>query len=174
MQIPQQQLELKDIHLPDSVSWWPPAAGYWIILGLVFIIIIAYLGIKFLRNRGRFKRQALSELYKIKKAFKSDQDEEKLLSSVSVLLRRAAISSYPRTDCASLTGNDWLQWLDLQLPKDKFNFSDGPGYLLTKSVYSKSVNTADIDGLLNLSRLWLQRLPVAGAIKINTARVKPS
>ena len=169
MQIPQQQLELKDIHLPDSVSWWPPAPGYWMILGLIFFIVITYLVIKLLRNRSRIKRQALSEFYNIKKTFKSNHDERKLLSSVSVLLRRAAISSYPRTDCASLTGNDWLQWLDLQLPDDKFHFFDGPGYLLTESIYSKSVNSADIDSLLTLSHQWLKRLPAANTDKVKTS-----
>ena len=143
-------------------------------LVLIFIIIIAYFGIKLLRNRSRLKRQALSEFYKINKAFKSDQDETKLLSSVSVLLRRAAISSYPRTDCASLTGIDWLKWLDLQLPKDKLNFSDGPGYLLTESVYSKSVNTADIESLLNLSRQWLQRLPATSTANTDSDKVEIS
>ncbi|MDH5517440.1 MAG: DUF4381 domain-containing protein [Gammaproteobacteria bacterium] len=159
MQPAQQPLALKDIHLPDTVSWWPPAVGYWLILGLIVLLILCYFAIKFLTNRRRIKKQALAEFKKIHKTYQSDRDQKKLLKAVSVLLRRAAISCYPRSDCASLTGNDWLTWLDQQLPAKSTTFSDGPGYLLTEFIYSNSVNTDDLDALLSVSRQWLNQLP---------------
>ena len=33
--------ELRDIHLPDPVSWWPPAPGWWIAVGIGFGLLAA-------------------------------------------------------------------------------------------------------------------------------------
>ena len=33
--------QLADIHLPDPVSWWPLAPGWWMLLGLAVSIFIA-------------------------------------------------------------------------------------------------------------------------------------
>ena len=30
-----QQLPLRDIHLPEAVSWWPPAYGWWLLVVLL-------------------------------------------------------------------------------------------------------------------------------------------
>jgi len=32
---------LHDIHMPEAIGWWPPAPGWWLLLGLVFISIAA-------------------------------------------------------------------------------------------------------------------------------------
>ena len=33
--------DLRDIHLPQPISWWPPAPGWWILLGLLLVSILA-------------------------------------------------------------------------------------------------------------------------------------
>ena len=174
MQTASPPLELKDIHLPDAVSLWPPAIGYWLVLGLVIVCIIMFISIKKLRQRRQVKRLALTKLNKIKKQFKIDHDEKKLVSAVSELLRRAAISSYPRSDCASLTGNDWLKWLDQPLSKDKLNFTDGSGYLLTEFIYSKSAKADDINQLLSVSQRWLKTLPAVNSATQQTQEAQAS
>ena len=30
--------QLRDIHLPDGVAWWPPAPGWWLLLLLLAVI----------------------------------------------------------------------------------------------------------------------------------------
>jgi cbb3-type cytochrome oxidase subunit 3 len=44
--MPTTPLPLKDIHLPEAISWWPPAIGWWLLLVLipltVFILVWAY------------------------------------------------------------------------------------------------------------------------------------
>ena len=34
------ELPLKDIHLPDAISWWPPAIGWWLLALLIPILIV--------------------------------------------------------------------------------------------------------------------------------------
>ena len=34
------ELPLRDIHLPDAVSWWPPAIGWWLLA--IIIVALAY------------------------------------------------------------------------------------------------------------------------------------
>jgi len=169
MQSPQQQLPLKDIHLPDSVSWWPLATGYWLILLLIIISILSIVLIrKYLKNQ-RIKKLALKEYQQIKNEYQQSQNQKQLVTSLSALLRRAAISSYPRKDCASLTGKDWLKWLDTGLPESGNSFSTGPGYLLTDFAYSKSDHSDDINNLLTLSLAWLKKLPAVTSTKGHNA-----
>lgn len=155
-----QQLPLKDIHLPDAVSWWPPALGYWLLLLLIILIFSTVFIIIKIRKRSRIKKSALTELKTIKQHYQQHPDDKTLVNALAALLRRAAISSYPRSDCASLTGNAWLLWLDKQLNQSP-GFSDGPGYLLLEFNYSKASHANDVQQLLSLSESWLKKLPAA-------------
>jgi len=166
MQSPQ-QLPLKDIHLPDSVSWWPPAIGYWLILLIIIVCIAVFFIIKKYRENHRIKKLALIEYQRIKNDYQENLNKKQLVTSLSELLRRAAISSYPRTECASLTGKDWLNWLDKDLPESDNTFSSGPGYLLTDFIYSKSDYSDDVNTLLNLCHRWLKKLPAVSPNKEN-------
>jgi hypothetical protein len=40
--MPTTQLPLKDIHLPDAISWWPPAIGWWLIIILMPLLIVFF------------------------------------------------------------------------------------------------------------------------------------
>jgi len=157
-----QQLPLKDIHLPDAVSWWPPALGYWLLLLLIILIFSTVFIIFEIRQRSRIKKTALTEFKKIKQSYQQNPDDKTLVNALATLLRRAAISSYPRTDCASLTGKAWLSWLDKQL-KQTPGFSDGPGYLLLEFNYSNASHANDVQQLLSLSENWLKKLPACKA-----------
>jgi len=162
MQATQPQLDLKDIHLPDAVSWWPPAIGYWLVLAVLIALVLIFFGLRYLRNKTLIKRQALTEFARIKSDYQATLDQKALATALSKLLRRAAISAYPVSECASLSGNEWLNWLDQQLSKSDITFSDGPGYLLTEFIYSDSKHTNDINDLLDLTQRWLKQLPAKG------------
>jgi hypothetical protein len=78
------------------------------------------------------------------------------LRRVSVLMRRVALSVYPREEVAGLTGEAWL--LRLDEPLDSPEFSRGAGRLLLNGPYQPA-GDSDITRLLDLCREWLQRLP---------------
>ena len=55
--------QLRDIHLPEPVSWWPPAPGWWIVLllSLAAVVLVIYYLRKYWLQR-RYRRVALREL----------------------------------------------------------------------------------------------------------------
>ncbi len=153
----QQSLNLRDIQLPEPISWWPIAHGWWLLLALTVIIIIAlYASIKIYRAR-QLKRDIGVELVKIKQQFLQSNNKTQLVKALSVLLRRASISYYPKTNIAGLTGEDWLQWLDSRNHKAGVQFQSNTGKILLSAPYLPQHADLDYDAnaLINLCENWL-------------------
>lgn len=145
------ELPLRDIHIPGAISWWPPAIGWWVLAVLVPLIL--YLSYKLYRHLTR--KTALKSAKKYLLALKQNEQlskHEKLVA-LSSLMRRAAVSLYPRTDVASLTGENWLDFLDNSTQNRGFN-SD-TGWLLTDALYSQNADTQYLAPLFNLCETWL-------------------
>ena len=145
------ELPLRDIHIPDAISWWPPAIGWWILA--VLIPLCVYFIYKLYKRVTR-----KTALKAAKKHFKALRDNEQLtkqekLVALSSLMRRIAVSLYPRTEVASLTGDDWLNFLDKSIANRGFN-SD-TGWLLTEGLYSQKDDSYYIAPLFNLCEDWL-------------------
>ncbi len=148
-------LPLRDIHLPDPVSWWPPAPGWWLLFTLT---IGTGLIIWFWRKSGfagrRMYQQALAELERIETRFGQQAGERQVLENISVLLRRIAVSRYPRERVASLTGERWLQFLDSVTGTGEF--AQGPGRTLAEAPYNPALRADNIPDLIDLCRRWLK------------------
>jgi len=156
-------LDLRDIHLPDAISWWPPAPGWW---GLFLLVVLLALSIKAfidMKKRREARATAIKSLEALSATFEQDQNPHSLVSSLSVLLRRICLSYYPRKDVAALSGEAWLHFLDTHLGKSNQNtpFSKGPGRILVTAPYQAQI---EIDGqaLLNLCENWIKTLPPKG------------
>ena len=161
-------LPLRDIHLPEPISWWPPAPGWWLLA--ILLPVLAGLGF-YLYRRAR-RRIALKTARKLLQAIRIDQNQDALqtLTALSIWLRRVAISTAPRSDVASLSGQEWLAFLDK--PFKDAPFSLGVGRCLATAQYRpiapEEINLAE---LFNLCERWLNRqkpLPdgLSGAIRI--------
>ena len=105
--------QLRDIHLPPDVSWWPIAYGWWLIVALVVLGVCLFYLIKYLRKKSK-KLYAMHLL-------KNIQNDSAVLaiSSMSEILRRICIYKYPQA--VSLTGEEWESFL---LSKTKAVVSD--------------------------------------------------
>ena len=103
--------QLRDYHLPDPVSWWPPAPGWWLLALLLLLALAAVL--RLLRRRRRLapRRSAQRELQALKNAHSTDGDDTALVQGLSRLLRRFALARFPRKQVAGLTGEAWLRFL---------------------------------------------------------------
>jgi hypothetical protein len=155
-----QQSGLRDIHLPEAVSWWPPAPGWWGLLGLIVLSLAVFYLLRSWRKRRRLRNSAMLELRQICEAFDQHHDDLRLIRELSVLLRRIVISYFPRTDVASLTGDEWLRFLDnCGILSDKERgFQNGPGKILNSGPYQARLDL-DTQALIRLCRRWVESLP---------------
>ena len=102
--------DLRDIHLPGAVVFWPPAPGWWLILGgLLALALGVHLHLR--ARRRSLKRAAVRELDGIEASFRSNGDVARLALSLATLVRRVAIARFPKRDVASLHGRDWSRFL---------------------------------------------------------------
>ena len=149
------QLPLRDIHLPQPVSWWPLPPGWWIVLALV--LLVTGLGVWFYRRRRLQRLSAVYlarlELHKVHERYIYNEDLRQFAVELSSLLRRLSISLYPRAETASLTGEDWLRHLDQPLPEKPF--STGAGRILIEAPYRRQTHIEDVEHLLKLCESWI-------------------
>jgi len=183
-----EQLVLRDIHLPQPVSWWPLAPGWWILAAIVIVIILASLFALHRHRQRRYRRIALQQLNLLEKSFCVDHNHQHLMQELSKLLRHMAVLHYPPRQCAGLYGEKWLNFLDQTLGNKRSDgnqhhpFSAGVGRCLADAPYQtateKNITTlattadtpennctkqADTEtiALIQLSRRWLKNLPPA-------------
>ena len=147
------QLPLKDIHLPETIGWWPPAIGWWL-LAVLIPLSLAFLYWLYKRlTRKTAIKAAKKNLAAIKQ--NSSLDSNKKLHELSMLIRRVAISVNPRTEVASLTGRQWLAFLDKSVTGTPF--SEGCGQLLATAPYRNTSPTElEVSQLISLCEHWLK------------------
>ena len=99
------ELELRDIHLPEASLWWPPAPGWWIsLLLLLVVLVILLLVVRWLRHKP-LRRLSLHELKRIRQSYASGSSDKAVLADIAVLLRRTLISYHGRGACAASAGD---------------------------------------------------------------------
>lgn len=154
-------LNLRDIHLPNPISWWPPAPGWWALLILCLLIAFSVWLFRKIKESRSVRVAAFKELQIISADFTQKGDTHQLVKSLSVLLRRICLSYFPRSDVAGLTGERWLTFLDncLDWGKVSERFSQGAGRILITAPYQPHA-TFDGEKLLNLCRHWIKALPL--------------
>ncbi len=146
---------MRELHLPDPVGWWPPAPGWWALA--VVVLIAAGVVWGFWHRRGALRRAALSELRRIREEYQENNDTRRLMSELSVLLRRLALGRSPRSQAAGLTGEAWLHYLDEAAGDDIF--AVGEGRLFASSPYrAGGVPPGTADRVIDLVEHWIRRV----------------
>lgn len=140
--------ELRDIHLPDGVSMWPPAYGWWVILAAIIGVILLLKIIKILRQKSK-KLYALRVLKAI-----NEQNNVLAALKVSEILRRICVYKYKQA--VVLMGQDWLDFLN-QHCKEKIS-GKAAKLLLDAPYMSPSSNTYDNEDfkkLVEFCQAWI-------------------
>ncbi len=147
--------ELRDVHLPDPISLWPPAPGWWITFGLVMMGVMVFLWI--LRNRRRKQscRLAMNELSAIKQHYNTHRDDQWLVQRLSAMIRRYAMATFPRSEVAGLVGISWLKFLDRSGRTNQF--TEGVGHLLRSGPYQQQATVSAAE-LVTLVEHWIRQV----------------
>lgn len=147
--------DLRDIHLPDPISFWPLAMGWYFIFTLGLVLVA--LAIRYYMRRSRRlqpRRQVLQRLTELREHATKGADPTAIAVELSSLLRRASLVSFPRREVAGLQGEQWLKFLD-ETGKTH-EFSEGVGRVLVTAPYQPQAQF-EIDALLDLATRWVRQ-----------------
>ena len=140
--------ELRDIHLPDGVSIFPPAYG-WYILILAAIVCFLLIKLYYLLRRKNRKHYALKMLSELNR-----QDIIFSVTQISELLRRICVYRYPQA--VALSGQRWLDFIQ-QHGHEKL--SEQNKILLLNAPYMKNdsqkYNIQNLDDIITFARSWV-------------------
>ncbi len=151
------EIQIRDLHLPEAIGWWPLAPGWWLLIAL------AGAGLFMLLRRlvrayaaGAARRHALRQLESYSREYLQHGNGVLFVSQLSELVRRTMLAYAPRGAVAGLTGEDWLAWLDRDL--DRSHFAAGDGRPLIEWPYrhpASHFDKSDAAALLDAVRLRL-------------------
>ncbi|TDR76146.1 DUF4381 domain-containing protein [Photobacterium lutimaris] len=143
-------LNLAPLDIPAEPSWWPLPLSAWLILGAMAVLVLGWSLYRYLK--GRLRRKALMLLDTL--------ESEPNLPALDRLLRRVALTYYPRDQIAGLTGDAWLKWLDRQ--------NATPLFLPLQSQWSaglyrgQPIDPSDWDAFITASRSWIMQCQPEG------------
>jgi len=149
---------LHDVHLPEPLSFWPPAWGWWILAAILLAAIPVGWSLWRRRKRGAIKRAALGELRHLQQAAQAHEKSETIAVGLSLLLRRVALACDERTAVAGLTGCAWLQYLDSW--GDTTQFTGGVGQCLISVPYGDHGHQCDYSTLLAVVEKGIKGIPL--------------
>ena len=146
---------LHDFVVPGPVAWWPPAPGWYAVFALAAatLLLLAWRGFRHWR-RNRYRGEALRELAQICRSNRAGD-----LRKTPILLKRAALSAWPREQVAGLVGMDWYRFLDDSASTDRF--CSGVGGLLDRLAYAPAdvlpLSEQETAVVLEAAQHWLRQ-----------------
>jgi hypothetical protein len=138
-------LELNDIHVPEQISNYPIAYGWWLLAALLILLVIfTIIKIRKKAKRNRIKKQALAQL---------KGNPEISISDTISLLKWAAMHYFSRKELAKLFGNSLQLFLVSKLPlKHQVNFTHLSEHAFQNQYKS---NTNKDEDFYKAALLWL-------------------
>ena len=155
---------LEPLRLPPEVPFWPPAPGWWL------LVLVALAVALFLRHRhGRrplmsapvvaetseedLRSTALAELARLPRPYGAPAGP--WLQALNALLKRLCRASYPDQISQTLSGRDWLAFLDSRCPAAGLTRY----MILVDGGYRPDCRLEDrtIDGLQDAVATWIRK-----------------
>lgn len=135
---------------PVPISLWPQTLGWiWLVLGLVALIaVVTWRSIAW-RRATAYRRAALRQL-------RAAGDDP---VAIATILRRTALSAFPRETVAGLYGSEWLGFLDGTTGRVQFAGTEA-GEVLTKAPYRPQAPHMDLPAM---AETWIRTHRVPGA-----------
>jgi len=146
--------QLRDIHLPEPISWWPLAPGWWILIIASCLLLAWLINLLYRRYIAKlYRRQALKKLQQLTLA-----DDSSQLRELFELLKQTAISAYPNSYPASQSIEPFIRFMQLSCDRPVF---DQINLDMDKALYGSSpLSRKDINPLFDDAKIWIaQHLP---------------
>lgn len=142
---------LRDIHLPEPVSWWPLAPGWWILIIAGCLLSGWLIRLWYRRYTAKlYRRQALVRLYQLESAESPQQ-----LRDLFELLKQTAISAYPNRHPGSWSIEPFIGFMQLSCDKPVF---DQLNLDMDKALYGSSpLNKEAIHPLFADAKTWIKQ-----------------
>ncbi|MDP0562221.1 MAG: DUF4381 domain-containing protein [Candidatus Endonucleobacter sp. (ex Gigantidas childressi)] len=104
--------QLRPNQLPDAVSYWPPAVGWWFVAGsLLAIILLVSIAVISYRRKNRYRRVGLKQAKLVLQKYANHGNNRLFSHDCNRLLKKVALQIFPCQDIASLNGKEWLDFL---------------------------------------------------------------
>ena len=146
--------QLNDIVMPGPVGVWPPAPGWYAVIAVVLALVL-WAGFRALKARRRdaYRREAMAELDRIR------AQGHGAAHLVPELLKRTALSAWPREEVADLNGSAWHAFLDQTGATQ--DFGSGMGSALDKLSYAgrdaPGLPAAEYEQVCRVAEAWIRR-----------------
>jgi len=137
--------KLHDFYQPAPPTWSPQTIGWYVVFAVTGLVVLL-MAIRSLRRwlRNRYRREALRELA----ALPADQ--------FSTLLKRTALTAWPREKVASLSGEAWLGFLNETARSDAFERE--PGRRIEEIAFGQTPLSGDDERALRaIAAEWIRR-----------------
>jgi len=156
---------LKDIHLPPPISM--ELSFFLTILLIIFSFsILCYLIYSYclvLKKKKAVIQHAIQMLTQLENLTLNNPKQIHITAEISILLRRVALHYFPREKIASLSGKEWLEFLNYS--GHTTQFSEEMGQLLIESPYCKN-NNNNLSKLFIITHQWLKTLSKRKALSV--------
>lgn len=125
-------VHLIDVRLPEPVSWWPFATGWWVLLAVLSTLMAWWLWRWIKRSRRVRQHPAADHIYQ---QLTAQGDAALYCLQITTLLRQTALKTDDRKAIASLQGEAWVRWLE---QSGGLKFSTQAHALLSHDCYRES------------------------------------
>ncbi|WP_028693830.1 DUF4381 domain-containing protein [Pseudomonas cremoricolorata] len=118
--------ELQPLLAPQAIGWWPPAPGWWLLLGALLLVGWGLWRLRHWRplrpapaapeqGLDPARSEALAELARLPRPY-DGAPAGAWLQQLNGLLKRLCRSHYPGAHSHTLNGRQWLAFLDNRCP----------------------------------------------------------
>ena len=143
---------LKELPLPDPVSWWPQTEGWYIVGGMILAGLCYLIWRLWTRYRDNaYRREGLADLERM-------ANDPVALKELPLLLKKSALMAGSRQQVANLRGRAWIEWLNETAGQELFSMADADS--LEQLAYAQP-GRAFTDGkvaghLIEASKSWMR------------------
>jgi hypothetical protein len=141
---------LKELPLPESISWFPATPG-WLVIAALALAATFWVGWRLRRLwlQAAYRREALERLEAIERGALA-------IDELPGILRKAALEAFAREEVAALRGPEWVAWLNAHGGDFESEASEWLDLLPYESTAASRIDPAMTERLLSAGRSFVK------------------